>query len=501
MELTLQRRPLCFLRCVAQTLQYQEETGETVLPDNEPDLISVADCAAEVLLRGKDVRDGGVVVAGGVKGSILCRTEGSAAPRTLECYLPFTIKVEHPAITERSAVLCELRVRSADARVLNARKALLRVSIGCALAAYQEAAESISTLEGACPGLEARETTLELELPLEAGERSFVISEALEVPAGRPPIAQLCRCRCDVAVTERKLVGSKALFKGTLTCKALYRGPDDSLNQFTQSLPFSQYCELEREYDREQVTVLPVLTGCDVESEGGAEPRRLLLTAHVLAQCLVTGQKTVRVVEDAYAIRGQLEPQWQTIEVSPCLDRQSRVETVQGSLSAPLSQVVDVEAYVDFPSQNRSGDGVELKTPVLFRVLGYDGDGELQAVAAQGEALESVALAPSADCAARAALADGLESVAVSGGQVRCALRLDTACFARQALRSLASASLEPEQEAAERPSVILRAASGETSLWELAKDCRSSEAAIRAVNHLEGDRLPRDAMLLIPVG
>ena len=64
MELTLQRRPLCFLRCVAQTLQYQEETGETVLPDNEPDLISVADCAAEVLLRGKDVRDGGVVVAG-----------------------------------------------------------------------------------------------------------------------------------------------------------------------------------------------------------------------------------------------------------------------------------------------------------------------------------------------------------------------------------------------------------------------------------------------------
>lgn len=501
MELTLQQRPLCFLRCVARTLQYQEETGETILPDNEPDLISVADCAAEVLLRGKDVRDGGVVIAGGVRGSILCNTEGGAAPRNLECYLPFTMKVENPAITERSAVQCELRARSVDARVLNARKALLRVNIGCALTVYQETAESISTLEGACPGLEVRESALELELPLEVGERAFVISEALEVPAGRPPIAQLCRCRCDVCVTDRKLVGNKAVFKGTLTCKALYRAPDDTLTQFTQSVPFSQYCELEREYDREQVTVVPVLTGCDVESEGGTEPRRLLLTAHVLAQCLVTGLKTVRVVEDAYATRGRLEPQWQTLEVAPCLDRQSRVETVQCSLSTPLSQVVDVEAYVDFPAQNRAGEGVELKTPVQFRVLGYDGDGELQAVSAQGEASESMALAPSAVCTARATLADGLESVAASGGQIRCTLRLETACFARQELRSLAAASLEPEEESVERPSVILRSAAQETSLWELAKECRASEAAIRAVNHLEGDRLPKDTMLLIPVG
>lgn len=501
MDLLLQRSPLCFLKSVVRETRNQEETGETVVPDSEPDIGSVADCAAEVYLRGKDVREGSVIIAGGVKGTILYLPEDSVCPRSLECYLPFTIKIEHPSITDRAGVFSELRIRSVDARILNARKALLRVNIGCDVTVFQAAAETLTYLDEPISGLEVRPSVIQLELPLEAAERAFVISDALELESGKPPIHAICRSRCDVFITDSKLVGNKAVFKGNLLCKVLYRAPDESLHRFIQVIPFSQYCELEREYDQETVEVLPLLTGCDLESEGGAEPRRVLLTANLLCQCLVSGRQTVRVIEDAYATSGQLETQWGTLELSPCLDRQSRVETVQAPLSAPLAEVLDTEAYVDFPSQSRGEAAVQLRTPVEFRVLGYDADGGLTAVTARGETIETVALADTAACIPKANLAVGPDSVSAAGGQARCTLRLDTTSYASQKISSLNAAKLEPEDDSTERPSVILRSVSADTTLWDLAKTCRASEAAIRAVNHLEGDRISRDTMVLIPVG
>ena len=103
MELMLQTNPLCYLKTAVREVRCQEETGETLVPDGEPDIATLADCAAEVYLRGKDLREGTVTVAGGVKGTVLYLPEDGTTVRCLECYLPFTIKVEHqPSPTGRT---------------------------------------------------------------------------------------------------------------------------------------------------------------------------------------------------------------------------------------------------------------------------------------------------------------------------------------------------------------------------------------------------------------
>ena len=86
MELMLQTNPLCYLKTAVREVRCQEETGETLVPDGEPDIATLADCAAEVYLRGKDLREGTGPVAGGGKGRVLSPagdgTEGTGPPRT-----------------------------------------------------------------------------------------------------------------------------------------------------------------------------------------------------------------------------------------------------------------------------------------------------------------------------------------------------------------------------------------------------------------------------------
>ena len=129
MELTFQTSPLHFLRCVVQEVHFQEETSDTIVPDSYPDIASILDCYADPVVRGKECRERSVTITGGLKGGILYQPENESAPRCLELYMPFSVKFDHPDLTECSQVIVSARVRSVDARMINSRKAMLRISL------------------------------------------------------------------------------------------------------------------------------------------------------------------------------------------------------------------------------------------------------------------------------------------------------------------------------------------------------------------------------------
>lgn len=502
MELAFQTNPLRFLRCSAQEVRYQEETAETIVPDSYPDIASIADCYAGMVLRGKDCRDGSVLISGGIKAVILYNPEDNSYPRHLELYIPFTVKFEHPSLTERAQVLCTTRIRSVDARMINSRKAMLRTNFGCEIFAYQEAEEPLYTLQTECGALQTKVNSYPITLPLEAAEKSFVISDTLELPAGRPPIAQIYKAHCQIELTDQKLVGNKGVFKGALNCKILYLSDNQSLYLWQQQLPFSQYCEMQRDYDEESISVTPVLTGCDLELEGVEDARHVLLTVNVLAQCLITGIRPLQLLEDAYCTQGSLQPVWKEYQMDSCLDRQISMQTVRQPLSGSIQEILDTDVYADYPTQEKEGEQTRILVPVSLHVLGFDENGSLCVCSGKAKAVQEFALSDQAVCRSIAVPAgEAFSSVVAGGAEVRCSISLETTCFAKQQLRTLCGGSVEEAASTELRPSVILRAAQKNEELWNIAKACSATTNAIRAANHLESDKLPDGIMLLIPVG
>ena len=165
MELSMQTTPLKFLRCVYHSIQTQEETAEPIVPDSEPDIDAVADCTANLILREKDLRQGSAIISGKVMGTILYLPEDGTHPRNLRCELPFSIRLEDPALTENTVLAADLRVKSLDARVVNSRKAMLRVNISVGVRGYEAVEEALAMPQADCPGLEVRAATTEVLLP------------------------------------------------------------------------------------------------------------------------------------------------------------------------------------------------------------------------------------------------------------------------------------------------------------------------------------------------
>ena len=504
MELLLKTQALPYLRCsVRQTLS-QEQTQELTVPDSLPDVSRMITCFASAELRSKQCRDGAVQLSGGVRASCLyAPPEQEQTPLCeVESYLPFTLRLEHPALRESSLLDVGCRVSAADARMINSRKILFRITVACPLQAFEEAELSIPTLEQAPAQLQTLEACYETPLCVELTERSFSLRDETPLSEQDADIAQLVSFDLLPVVQEQRLIGGKALFKGVLQLSAVYLAPEQGLHTLQRELPFSQYCELREEYDGEQLQVQLVLTGSQLEPVMSGAERKLLLSAELLAQCQVTRCQSIRVISDAYGAGAELSPQWVSLTLPAILDRQALRAEVHESFSLPAQRILSSCLYLGAVRTDRTQAGVRVSVPANINLVYLDEDGAIQGkIVSAGAACELPAAQNAAVYGAAKLLPGGGCEVHAQNAELfyEVLFSLETDC--EQEVRTLSGGTLaEPAGKGPKRACVVLRTCAEETALWELGKQYAAPVCAIQAANHLQGQQAPAGTLLLIPV-
>ena len=391
MELSFETRPVRYLGHILHETGRQEETAEVIVPDSCPDVERVVFASASALLRGTECRAGSVLISGGIRASALCVPEDGTSPQKLDAYLPFSLRMEHTAIAERAQIFPELFVRQADARLVNSRKILFRVDLGCTLDGYEQKELTVYTLQSPPQQLQLRTQTYPVLLPTETSEKSFTLSDELELPSGRAQPTEILSYETRPEVTDCKVVGSKAVFKGNLCLHVLYRNAEGGLGVWERQLPFSQFCDLTGDYEQAQMDAQVVVTSAELELDA-SDAHRLLLSVGMTAQCVVSDTLTLTLTEDAYAVGAVLEPEWTQYDLECRLDRQTLRDAVRQQIGGEIAGVVDTAVYLDAPYLERDGGAMRVKAPMTLRVLYQDASGALQGTAAKSEAAVETAL-------------------------------------------------------------------------------------------------------------
>ncbi len=500
MELTFTPKPVDSLQQVLRDYICREETADTIVPDSYPDVTRILGAHAVAVMRSKECRTGGVSVSGGIRCHVMYMAEGETTPRCLEVYLPYTVQTDNPAITEQTQIQVRCHVKSADARMVNSRKIAVRVNVCCLICGYEPMQIATYSHETLPSQLQVHEVEYGLLLPVECSERSFQISEEIPLPANRPLGGPIYRYEPTVEVLEKRLAGNKAVFKGLVHLDVLYATENGAVASHTTEIPFSQYCDLQDLYEEEDMKLLMEITGCELERVPLQDGEGLLLTMHLLAQCLVSRKMPMTFCEDAYALNGELLPQWQDYRFLNRLDQEVMTRTLRESKELPAADVADVRMYMDAPRQTRKGESMTISVPVTLQVLYYDDMGQLQCVTHRTELTEELSLAEDALCFATASVG-GTPSVLPTGStlEFRCPVVLDVECMAREDYRSLCGGEIRPiERKKGERPAVVIRRSQSGERLWDIAKAHGTTVEHIRRANHLDSERT-EDGILLIP--
>ena len=502
MELNFTKQTVPFLSCTIQETLMQEQTQEVIVPDSFPDAERILSANATAVLRTQECRAGSLQITGAIRACCLYQPEKETQPRIIETYFPFTMRLDHPAAEETTKYLLDLRVRSAEARMLNSRKLLIRVGIGCRVAGYAETEETFFQIKQPPEELQLKSEVYSLQLPAETGVKPFSMTEEIELGSAKPAALQLAGFSAQPVLTNRKLAGNKAVFKGNLLLDLLYQSEDGSFSTLEESLPFSQYIELQKDYpENGRVQVSLVMTGCDLGIQSGSEGRKLLLTADLLSQCLVTTSQPVTVYEDAYVTSGKFTPEWKQIPLRWGLDSQELPQSLRTTVSAPAKTVLNAKFYPDFPVSVKTDDGIRITVPVLCNLLYLNESGETEGMTGKTEVQTQIPLSSDAGSFVSAVpTGAGYASAGSGGAELRYDLMLDVESYADTTLRTLCGGTVEenPEGETG-GACVILRRTKTSQFVWDIAKEYATTVEAVMKANNLLSDEVDAGQMLLIP--
>lgn len=505
MELELERTELNGWDTVLDTTVCREETMEAIVPDACPDILRICDVEGTVCLAGKEAQEGRAELSGTVRAVLLYVPDGAEGVRRMEVSLPFTCTADAPAITPACQITALPRVQGADARLLNPRKVLVRVSLAADVQVFCPGSVSVCSgiPEAERFGMEQMWERYDTYTTVCVREKPFTFSDDLTLSGGKPEAEELLKSRAYVRCNEAKVIGSKLIFKGEAQLQLLCRGVDGDLFTTEFELPFSQIMEVSGAGEEAGCGVQVILTDLECTMDGG-DGRMFSVSLGLLAQAVIREERTVELLTDAYSTAYPMAVQRCSHTLERLIDRGEKEITVRELLEtgALLKDAADAYASIGALTQSRDGERVTVTAQVNVTALYQAEDGNMGSITRPLSVACTLELPEYAGCTCQCCCTAPVFAVAAAGGlEVRFPMSFRYAALASRTVADISGITVEENQplDHSQRPSIVLRMVGPGERLWDIAKAYGTTAGDIVQANDLEEDAPVGGRLLLIP--
>lgn len=503
MDLTLNKSPMEGYACPLETVVYQEETQESIVPDASPDILTILFTEARALLTRKESMEGKVECAGTVRATVVYLPDGEEGPRRLELDIPFRVSAAAAGLTSGCPVVAVPRITASETRALNPRKVLCRVELAVLCQAWAPREE---TLCAPCQeedwGLQQRTEELETYTAMAAVEKPFAFTDDVALNPSQPPAQELLGHRLELRCGEAKVIGNKLIFKGEAALQCRYRTPENTVSMARFDLPFSQIMEVGGLEEEGACELEVVERESQVALTGDEEGRTLSVHMELLAQAVVRQTRQLQLFTDAYSVTHAVTVERQSVPLTQLWEENSVTETCREVLETPTAvrSVEDCFVTLGQPQVKREEQEGVMAVQGKATVLYTDDGGQLCALIRPISVSARVALPSQGECRARCAPAGEVQAVAAAGGvELRCGVQFNYLTTLQSRREAVCALQVEEREEVLERPSVILRLAQPGEGLWDIAKAYATTQADILAANDLPDPQALEGTLLLIP--
>lgn len=503
MDLDLKRDIITHYETIAEVAVTQEETQETIVPDACPDILRIIDVYGQVLLNEKRAEEGRAIISGTVLATVLYQPESEAGIQKMEIRLPFICRQEVNAVSADGVIHANSCLHSAEARILNPRKILIRAEVEVNITAFQK--KELILFGGVesdkSDHICQKEYRIEQILLVDTPERNFHFSDELRLQH-TGDISELLFCCARANSVENRLIGNKLVFKGSIELSLLILDAEGVPSQRHESLPFSQVLELtdtDETADCQLSVELMTLT-----AEKDPEDASLIrLEMDFLAQAQVYISKQLSLLVDLYSTAYEMETEREVFSYCSHCKNATFTQNVRELLETEelVRSIANTQVQFAPVTQHREGNLLMLRSKCRLMVLYQNESQQLVSVWKEVPIQVQVDSLPDTVCSAcRITSYETLAIPAAGGIEFRLSAQFHTLQSRHQSCMVTTAAQLgNPRATDKPRPSVVLRLASTDESLWDIAKTYGTTTQRILQANELDETMNVEGKMLLIP--
>lgn len=505
MELELEQERIVGYELAAEKTITQEETLETIVPDACPDILRIADVSGCPVMTGKQAKEDIALVSGSIQMNILYEPEGVGGLCKMEAALPFTCQLPVSGLTDSGKIIASVRLCHAEARILNPRKILLRVSLAVRLCVYCPCERRICC--GICAGqtehLCQKKTEAQDCFVCDVAEKPFNLDAQLRLKAGQGEDVHGLTLRMEPVCKECRLIGNKLVFKGAAELVLLYQDGSQLFSTTRETVPFSQIMEVNGGEDCQgcgltlEVQSLSWMPDTDDSS-------LLSVSMSLLAQVTIRQRKTLTLLEDLYSTHCDTECQTDAFSIRQLGDEQVLTQPVRELVECDPAIHTLIDSRISFGAitQVRQERDLQLTAATRLELLYLDQDLHLHRLTKELPVSVRVDCDSEDLCECSCCCPDDVYAAPSAGGaEVRFNAEFQFRIIHPHQVNLISSARLgeNRNRDGHESPSVVLRMVSGNETLWDIAKFYGTTEEQIAAANGLEDAPFCAGSMLLIP--
>lgn len=344
--------------------------------------------------------------------------------------------------------------------------------------------------------------------------RNIVLAEEVELGEARPPVLHIVRCEAKPVENSHKIVSGKLLVQGSLAVQLLYaceKDGDGSLEPMSFRIPYSQLVELDGLEERDDCTVHISIASCDMKpvTDSSGDVRLLRCEAELRLSCSALRMATESLVCDAFSTEhpctctavklstaGAPVPFTETILCSPKL---SSADGAPECVYDAWCEVRNLTARTDA----QAGE-VQLSGMLCCNVFVRE-PGGMPRLLEKEEPFEH--RFPMEDCSEEDmvqvhASVENCTYTLTEQGEVSLKAELCLEGSVRRNTTCEVLTEVQVQEDASHPKNYALKLyfATEQEAIWDIAKRCHTSVAAIMEENDLTEETLTESGMLLIPI-
>ena len=485
---------LCWEENAAVT-NTREESMETVIPEYCPAVARIVETTGKLCIREKIVGEERCTVSGSVKVTVLYTSEEAAGLRSLTLSVPFSCSFEDRGLPKCRTLWATGRLLLAEATVVTSRKLYIKVLPEITVTPFREGTRRLCCGTEEDPHVRRRCKALSLPLLCAVVEKECSITCQSMAITEEPP-EDLLMYNAVPTVLSSQRVGNKLMIKGELWLCATYRSENRALHRWEEALDFSQIVDVAELPEEADYVLAAQLGDSDVRilrSEGSTTfgvTGRILLCISAYRRC------GVECVTDLYSTRCSTTLERRNVTVPVRVPPRTVREdaALQLEFDAPPAFVCLTDWDCGSVAVTADERGQTLHTTVHMHILYLDDTDTPVSTTRSVEvsiATGEVNVPVSVQC--------GRPTLQGSGSTVRINVpAIFTIGSGEEKTLPVITAVNMTEEERTNTPSLILRRMAAGETLWDVAKQYRTDEEAIRSVNHLE-ENDEAAGLLLIP--
>ncbi len=305
MELKTNRAVIAAAEPVGSMMQEQGVELDYVLPDYYPDVCKLVKCFVTPTVTSEMVSGDRVSYELRADVRILYCSEDSHILQCVNQTLHFSRTAELGTSAEGLSVEITPMTDYVNCRAVSRRRLDVRGAVTVRIrTSTQKQQEAICDIFE--KSLQLKKIPVQYPVKHLQASRNIVIAEELELGTSKPPMLHIVRCDARSVEESHKIVSGKLLVQGNLQIQLLYaceKDGDGSLEPMSFRIPYSQLVELEGLEEQDNCIVRTKIAACDMKpvTDASGDVRLLRCEAELRICCTAQRMASESLVCDAFS--------------------------------------------------------------------------------------------------------------------------------------------------------------------------------------------------------